>query len=49
LLPLEIFTHYVAVPSDRAAAAAMAMTLTALALSVNYGIRVWVEREKAGR
>jgi putative spermidine/putrescine transport system permease protein len=45
LLPLEIFTQYVAVPSDRAAAAAMAVLLTAVALGVNYGFRSWVERE----
>jgi putative spermidine/putrescine transport system permease protein len=47
LLPLEIFTNYVAVPSDRAMAAAMAMTLTLVALGVNYGIRSWIEREAA--
>jgi putative spermidine/putrescine transport system permease protein len=47
LLPLEIFTQYVAVPSDRAAAAAMAVFLTALALAVNYGFRSWAERETA--
>ena len=45
LLPLEIFTQYVAVPSDRAAAAAMAVMLAAVALGVNYGFRSWVERE----
>jgi putative spermidine/putrescine transport system permease protein len=45
LLPLEIFTQYVAVPSDRAAAAAMAVLLTVVALGVNYGFRSWVERE----
>jgi putative spermidine/putrescine transport system permease protein len=49
LLPLEIFTQYVAVPSDRAAAAAMAVLLTALALGVNYGFRSWVEREPGRR
>jgi putative spermidine/putrescine transport system permease protein len=47
LLPLEIFTQYVAVPSDRAAAAAMAVLLTAVALGVNYGFRCWAEREPA--
>jgi putative spermidine/putrescine transport system permease protein len=49
LLPLEIFTQYVAVPSDRAAAAAMAVLLTVVALGVNYGFRSWTERESAGR
>jgi putative spermidine/putrescine transport system permease protein len=49
LLPLEIFTQYVAVPSDRAAAAAMAVLLTTVALGVNYGFRSWVEREPGGR
>jgi putative spermidine/putrescine transport system permease protein len=48
LLPLEIFTQYVAVPSDRGAAAAMAVLLTAIALGVNYGFRSWVERRPAG-
>jgi putative spermidine/putrescine transport system permease protein len=47
LLPLEIFTHYVAVPSDRAAASAMAILLTTVALGINYGFRSWVEREPA--
>jgi putative spermidine/putrescine transport system permease protein len=45
LLPLEIFTQYLSVPSDRAAAAAMAVMLTGIALGVNYGFRSWVERE----
>jgi putative spermidine/putrescine transport system permease protein len=49
LLPLEIFTQYVAVPSDRAAAAAMAVLLAAVALVVNYGFRSWAEKEAAGR
>jgi putative spermidine/putrescine transport system permease protein len=49
LLPLEIFTQYVAVPSDRAAAAAMAVLLTAVALGVNYGLRSWGETKRAGR
>jgi putative spermidine/putrescine transport system permease protein len=47
LLPLEIFTQYVAVPSDRAAAAAMAVLLAGVALGVNCGIRFWVGREPA--
>jgi ABC-type spermidine/putrescine transport system permease subunit II len=49
LLPLEIFTQYVAVPADRAAAAAMAMALTGIALGVNYGLRTWVGREEPRR
>lgn len=39
LLPLEIFTQYVAPPTDRGIAAAMSLTLLAVAFGTGYGLR----------
>jgi putative spermidine/putrescine transport system permease protein len=39
LLPLEIFTQFIAPPPDRGAAAAMSLVLLAIAFAVGYGVR----------
>lgn len=39
LLPLEIFTQYIAPPSDHGIAAAMSLTLLAVAFGTGYGLR----------
>ena len=39
LLPLEIFTQYIAPPTDQGLAAAMSLTLLAVAFTTGYGLR----------
>jgi len=39
LLPLEIFTQYIAPPTDQGLAAAMSLTLLAVAFATGYGLR----------
>lgn len=46
LLPLEIFTQYVAPPSDHGIAAAMSLTLLAVAFGTGYGLRRLVQRHE---
>lgn len=46
LLPLEIFTQYMAPPSDHGIAAAMSLTLLATAFGTGYGLRRLANRRK---
>ncbi|CAH2031970.1 ABC transporter permease [Trichlorobacter ammonificans] len=47
LLPLEIFTQYMAPPSDHGIAAAMSLTLLAAAFGTGYGLRRLARRQEA--
>jgi len=44
LLPLEIFTQYIAPPTDQGIAAAMSLTLLTVALVTGYGLRRVAQR-----
>lgn len=44
LLPLEVFTQFIAPPTDHGIAAAMSLTLLALALGIGYGLRCLARR-----
>lgn len=44
LLPLEIFTQYIAPPTDHGVAAAMSLTLLAVAFATGYGLRRLAQR-----
>jgi putative spermidine/putrescine transport system permease protein len=46
LLPLEIFTQFIAPPTDSGVAAAMSLVLLAIAFTVSYGLRRFVEAAK---
>ena len=46
LLPLEIFTQYIAPPTDNGIAAAMSLTLLVVAFGTGYGLRRLVRRKE---
>ena len=48
LLPLEIFTQYIAPPTDQGLAAAMSFTLLAVAFATGYGLRQVARRMEGG-
>lgn len=47
LLPLEIFTQYIAPPTDHGVAAAMSFTLLAVALGAGFGLRRFARSREA--
>ena len=46
MLPLEIFTQYIAPPTDNGIAAAMSLTLLAVAFGTGYGLRRLARRKE---